>query len=107
MDKPHSRCFLTLEQTSVLPGLTLYTPWENTWIIWQTPQSHQDQSMTPSSNQQERFQMSHLSSTVDAPRKMFTSTAPTEWCAPIVVTPKKNSDRIHMCVDLSKLNKFI
>ena len=38
-------------------GLTLCTPWENTWIIWQTPQSHQDQSMTPSSNQQERFQM--------------------------------------------------
>ena len=27
-------------------------------------------------------------------------TEPTEWCAPIVVTPKKNSDRIRMCVDL-------
>ena len=34
-------------------------------------------------------------------------TEPTEWCAPIVVTPKKNSDRICMCVDLSKLNKFV
>ena len=34
-------------------------------------------------------------------------TEPTEWCAPIVVAPKKNSDRIRMCVDLSKLNKFI
>ena len=34
-------------------------------------------------------------------------TEPTEWCAPIVVTPKKNSDGIHMCVDLSKLNKFV
>ncbi len=33
-------------------------------------------------------------------------TEPTEWCAPIVVTPKKDSDRIRMCVDLSKLNKF-
>ena len=30
-----------------------------------------------------------------------------EWCAPIVVTPKKNSDRIRMCVDLSKLNRFV
>ena len=34
-------------------------------------------------------------------------TEPTEWCAPIVVTPKKNSDRIRMCVDLSKLNRFV
>ena len=34
-------------------------------------------------------------------------TEPTEWCAPIVVTPKKNSDRIRMCVDLSKLNQFV
>ena len=31
----------------------------------------------------------------------------TEWCTPIVVTPKKNSDCIRMCVDLSKLNKFV
>ncbi len=30
-----------------------------------------------------------------------------EWCAPIVVAPKKDSDRIRMCVDLSKLNKFV
>ena len=34
-------------------------------------------------------------------------TEPPEWCAPIVVTPKKNSDCIRMCVDLSKLNKFV
>ena len=34
-------------------------------------------------------------------------TKPTEWCAPIVVTPKKDSDRIRMCVDLSKLNKYV
>ena len=26
-------------------------------------------------------------------------TEATDWCAPIVATPKKNSDRIHMCVD--------
>ena len=26
-------------------------------------------------------------------------TEPTEWCAPTVVTLKKNSDRIRMCVD--------
>ena len=31
----------------------------------------------------------------------------TEWCAPIVVAPKKNSDQICMCVDLSKLNRFV
>ena len=31
-------------------------------------------------------------------------TEPTEWCAPIVVTPKKNSDWIQMCVDLYHLN---
>ena len=34
-------------------------------------------------------------------------TEPTDWCAPIVVVPKKDTDRIRMCVDLSKLNKFI
>ena len=34
-------------------------------------------------------------------------TAPTDWCAPIVVTPKKNSDSIRMCVDLSHLNRFV
>ena len=27
----------------------------------------------------------------------------TEWCAPIVVTPKKDSERIRMCVDLVAL----
>lgn len=30
-------------------------------------------------------------------------THPTEWCAPIVVTPKKDSDKIRLCVDLSHL----
>ncbi len=34
-------------------------------------------------------------------------TEPTEWCAPIVVAPKKGTDRIRMCVNLSKLNKFV
>ena len=32
---------------------------------------------------------------------------PTTWCAPIVVVPKKNSNDIRLCVDLSKLNKFV
>ena len=32
---------------------------------------------------------------------------PTEWCAPIVVTPKKNSEDIRICVDFSKLNKYV
>ena len=32
-------------------------------------------------------------------------TEPTDWCAPIVVAPKKGTDRICMCVDLSKLNQ--
>ena len=30
-----------------------------------------------------------------------------EWCAPIVVTPKKGTDKIRMCVDLSRLNRFV
>ena len=34
-------------------------------------------------------------------------TEPSDWCAPIVVAPKKNSDKIRMCVDLSKLNKYV
>ena len=34
-------------------------------------------------------------------------TEPTDWCAPIVVQPKKGTDRIRMCVDLSKLNRFV
>ena len=34
-------------------------------------------------------------------------TQPTEWCAPIVVAPKKDTERIRMCVDLSHLNKFV
>ena len=34
-------------------------------------------------------------------------TEPTEWCAPIVVTPKKRTDKIRMCVDLSHLNKYM
>ena len=31
----------------------------------------------------------------------------TEWCSPIVVTPKKRSDIIRMCVDLSSLNRYV
>ena len=34
-------------------------------------------------------------------------TEATTWCAPIVVTPKKNSDKIRMCIDLSHLNRFV
>ena len=34
-------------------------------------------------------------------------TEATTWYAPIVVTPKKNSDKIRMCVDLSHLNRFV
>lgn len=34
-------------------------------------------------------------------------TEPTEWCAPIVVKPKKGTDRVRVCVDLSKLNMFV
>ena len=34
-------------------------------------------------------------------------TEPTDWCAPNVVGPKKNSDNIRLCVDYSKLNKFV
>ena len=34
-------------------------------------------------------------------------TEATHWCAPIVVTPKKGTDRIRMCVDLSKFNRFV
>ena len=32
---------------------------------------------------------------------------PTEWCTPIVVAPKKNTDSIRMCVDLSRLNRYV
>lgn len=34
-------------------------------------------------------------------------TEPTEWCAPIVVAPKKDTTAIRMCVDLSRLNRYI
>jgi len=34
-------------------------------------------------------------------------TEATRWCAPIVVIPKKGTERVRMCVDLSKLNKFV
>ena len=34
-------------------------------------------------------------------------TEPTDWCAPIVVAPKKNSDKIRLCVDLSHLNRYV
>ena len=31
---------------------------------------------------------------------------PTDWCAPMVVTPKSNG-KVRVCVDLSKLNEFV
>ena len=34
-------------------------------------------------------------------------TEPTEWCAPIVVSPKKNGGGIRLCVDLSRLNASV
>ena len=34
-------------------------------------------------------------------------TQATEWCAPIVVVPKKGSYKIRICVDLSYLNKYV
>ena len=34
-------------------------------------------------------------------------TEATEWCAPIVVTLKKGSKNIRICVDLSHLNRFV
>ena len=42
--------------------------------------------------------------TLQEHRVIFPVTQPTEWCAPIVVTPKKDSDNIRICVDLSHLN---
>ena len=32
---------------------------------------------------------------------------PTEWCALVVVAPKKVTDDIRLCVDLSKLNRYV
>ena len=34
-------------------------------------------------------------------------TEPTRWCAPIVVAPKKETDNIRLCVDFTKLNKYV
>ena len=34
-------------------------------------------------------------------------TEPTEWCAPIVVAPKRDCDNVRICIDFSKLNKFV
>ena len=34
-------------------------------------------------------------------------TQPTEWCAPIVIAPKKDSEKIRLCVDFRKLNQHI
>ena len=34
-------------------------------------------------------------------------TEPTQWCAPIVIVPKKQSDEIRVCTDFSRLNQFI
>ncbi|XP_054272581.1 anoctamin-4-like [Macrosteles quadrilineatus] len=32
---------------------------------------------------------------------------PTDWCAPIVVVPRKTGDRVRLCVDYTELNKSI
>ena len=34
-------------------------------------------------------------------------TEPTDWCAPIVVVLKKDGETLRLCVDLSKLNKYV
>ena len=34
-------------------------------------------------------------------------TEPTDWCAPIVVVLKKDGENLRLCVDLSKLNKYV
>ncbi len=34
-------------------------------------------------------------------------TDPTDWCAPIVVARKKNSERVRICVDFSSLNRYV
>ena len=34
-------------------------------------------------------------------------TEPAEWCAPIVMIPKKNSEAIHICADFFQLNKYV
>ena len=32
---------------------------------------------------------------------------PTDWCSPIVVTSKKNSDQIRLCVNFRQLNRSV
>ena len=32
---------------------------------------------------------------------------PTDWCSPIVVAPKKGTNDIRLCIDFTKLNKFV
>ena len=34
-------------------------------------------------------------------------TTPTQWCAPIVVASKKGTDKVRICVDVLKLNKYV
>ena len=34
-------------------------------------------------------------------------TEPTQWCHPIVIQPKKDSEDIRLCVDLTKLNRHV
>lgn len=34
-------------------------------------------------------------------------TEPTSWCHPMVPTPKKDSNEVRVCVDLTRLNKFV
>ena len=33
--------------------------------------------------------------------------SPTDWCAPMVVTPKGNTGKVRVCVDLTQLNKYV
>lgn len=34
-------------------------------------------------------------------------TTPTDWCAPMVLAPKRNKDEVRVCVDLKRLNKGV
>lgn len=34
-------------------------------------------------------------------------TEPTDWCAPMVPTPKRNKEEVRVCVDLKRLNKGV
>ena len=54
--------------------------------------------------------LSKLKNNLDALVKqglLITVDFPTDWCSPIVVTPKKESNDIRICGDFTKLNKAI